>query len=733
MLIVRRCKTTHGPGRDPLRLVACVGLAWWLLTLPGLRLQAAGPPRTSRNPVDLAGYDALITAEERAHWAFQPLKVPKVPVVKNTAWVRNPIDRFVLAKLEEKGWPPAPPAGPHALLRRLFLDLTGLPPTPDDQRERLADLRSSPDAVERLVDDLLARPAYGERWGRHWLDLVRYAESNGYERDATKPFAWRYRDYVIRAFNADKPFDRFVIEQLAGDELPEGEVNAETLVATGYYRLGPWDDEPADPRQDRFDQLDDLVNTTSEVFLGLTLGCARCHNHKFEPMTMHDYYRMVAIFDPLQRPVRGRTELALPIGTPAQVSAADTERKRQIVVLRQRLRDLEQNGKAAGADANGRRAALKKAIEDLQAKPLDLPHGYFLREASSKPPVTHLLLRGQASNPGPEVGPGVPAVVVQSQPAFPVPPPDARTSRRRLTLARWLTGPDNPLTPRVIVNRVWQSHFGVGLVRTPSDFGTMGDPPTHPELLDWLAGWFVEHGWSLKALHRLILTSGTYRITTQTNSRGATEDPENRLLWRMPYRRLEVEAIRDAMLAASGELNRQMYGPSIYPAIPQAALAGHSDPDRIWRPSQEGTAARRTIYVFLKRSLIVPMLEVLDLCDTARSTPRRNITSAPTQALTLLNGEFVNQQARHLADRLEKEAGPDPAAQIERAYLLTLCRPPARTERTALLEFLERECRERLAEAAGRGSVPDTAAARHQALEQVCRAILNLNEFVYPD
>ena len=733
MLIGRRCKATNGTGPGPIRRVAGIGLAWWLLALSELGLPAAEPPRPSKNPVGLAGYDALITAEERGHWAFQPLKVVRVPEVKNATWVRNPIDRFVLAKLEEKGWPPAPSAGSRALVRRLFLDLTGLPPTPEEQAALLQDFTRSPDAVERLVDDLLGRPAYGERWGRHWLDLVRYAESNGYERDATKPFAWRYRDYVIRAFNADKPFDRFVIEQLAGDELPEGEVTAETLVATGYYRLGPWDDEPADPKQDRFDQLDDIVNTTSEVFLGLTLGCARCHNHKFEPMTMHDYYRMVAIFDPLQRPVSGRTELTLPIGSSAQVTAADTERKRQIVALRKRLRDLGQKGKATGPDAASQRAALKKAIEDLQAKPLDIPQGYFLREPSSKAPVTHLLLRGQAANPGPEVGPGVPAVVVESQPRFPAPSPDARTSRRRLTLARWLTGPDNPMTARVVVNRVWQSHFGVGLVRTPSDFGTMGDPPTHPELLDWLAGWFVEHGWSLKTLHRLIVTSSTYRISTQTHSRAMTEDPENRLLWRMPYRRLEVEVIRDAMLAATGALNRQMYGPSIYPAIPQAALAGHSDPDKIWRPSQEVTAARRTIYVFLKRSLIVPMLEVLDLCDTARSTPRRNNTSVPTQALTLLNGDFVNQQARHLADRLEREAGPDPAAQIERAYLLTLCRPPARAERTALLGFLEQECRERMAEAARTGSVLNRDAARRQALEQLCRAVLNLNEFVYPD
>ena len=679
-----------GWGRIDRRALTCAGAGCLMLLLAGspwLGLQAA-PPRPAKNPTDLASFDALITPEDRGHWAFQPIKPPLVPQVEDTTWGRNPIDRFVLAKLEGQGWSPAPAAEPRALVRRVFLDVTGLPPTPEERAAYLDDVKRTPDAVERLVDHLLARPAHGERWARHWLDLVRYAESNGYERDAAKPFAWRYRDYVIRAFNADKPFDRFVLEQVAGDELAAGEIKPETLVATGYYRLGPWDDEPADPKQDRYDQLDDLVNTTSEVFLGLTLGCARCHNHKFEPLTMHDYYRMVAIFEPLKRPVNGRTELTLPIGTPAQIAA--------------NARQLEQ--------------------------------GYFLSEPSPKAPVSRLLLRGQAASPGPEVGPGVPAVIVASQPKFPAPPTGAKTSLRRLTLARWLTDANNPLTARVIVNRVWQYHFGVGLVRTPSDFGTMGEAPTHPELLDWLASWFVDHGSSLKALHRLILTSSTYRLTTDNIPRYASLDPENRLLWRRPYRRLEVEVIRDAMLAASGELNRQMYGPSMYPSIPTAALAGHSDdPAKIWQPSDQVTASRRTIYAFVKRSLIVPLLDVLDFCDTARSTARRSVTSVPTQALTLLNGDFVNRQARRLADRLERDAGLDPTGQIERAYLLTLCRMPREAEVAAMLRFLAQESEGRLAEAALARSPLTKAEARHQSLVQLCRAIFNMNEFVYPD
>jgi hypothetical protein len=685
--VCRQQNGLGGAGRRAMTSAWAWCLIWLLAGMPGFEYLHAAPPRSSKNPADLASFDALITPEDRGHWAFQPIKPPGVPRVKNTAWARNPIDRFVAAKLEELGWSPATPAEPRALVRRLFLDLTGLPPTPAEQETFLNAFARSPDAVERLVDDLLARPAYGERWARHWLDLVRYAESNGYERDAAKPFAWRYRDYVIRAFNTDKPFDRFLLEQLAGDELPEGEIGPETLVATGYYRLGPWDDEPADPKQDRYDQLDDLVNTTSEVFLGLTLGCARCHNHKFEPLTMHDYYRMVAIFEPLKRPARGRTELTLPIGTPMEIAAAGERRNR-------------------------------------------LPQGYFLSEPSSKLPVSRLLLRGQAATPGPEVGPGVPAVTVALQPKFPAPSGDAKTSRRRLTLAQWLINRANPLTARVIVNRVWQYHFGVGLVRTPSDFGTNGDPPTHPELLDWLAHWFVEHGWSQKALHRLILTSSTYRLRTHSDPRFASLDPDNRLLWRMPYRRLEVEVIRDAMLAASGRLDRKLYGPSMYPAIPAGALAAHSDPDKVWKPFDEVTASRRTIYAFVKRSLIVPMLDVLDFCDTARSTARRNVTSVPTQALTLLNGDFVNLQARHLADRLERDAGPDPAAQIDRAYLLSLCRLPREVERTAMIGFLDQEARARLDESAPAFT---RAQARHEALVQLCRAIFNTNEFVYPD
>jgi hypothetical protein len=655
-------------------------------------------PADTPRPNDVASYDAQIKPEHRRHWAFQPVRKPAIPPVRDTQWVRNAIDVFVLARLEAQGLKPSPAAEPRALLRRLYLDLVGLPPTLAEQERFLKD--ASPETLDRLIDELLSRPAYGERWARHWLDLVRYAETNGYERDATKPHVWRYRDYVIRAFSDDKPFDRFILEQLAGDELPDADADA--LIATGYHRLGPWDDEPADPLEDRFDQLDDMVSATAQVFLGLTLGCARCHNHKFDPLTQHDYYRMVAVFQPLHRPQRGRAELDLPAGPPKEVEAAlRTTIGYQISAL--------------GGLALPPSALLAPWLLNESRKPLAAwPRGYFLYEPSPNPPATHILLRGKASRPGPEVQPGVPAVLVSAQPAFTA--PSQRTSMRRRTLAQWIASPDNSLTARVIVNRVWQFHFGEGLVRTPSDFGVQGDPPTHPELLDWLADWFVKEGWSIKKLHRLILTSNTYRMSKRWNAECGTRDPENRLLWRVPYRRLEVEAIRDSMLAVTGQLNGKMYGPSMYPSVPKEALQSHSDPDKIWKPFDEPEASRRTIYAFVKRSMVVPMLEVLDLCDTTRSSAKRSVTTVAPQALTLFNGDFVNRQARHLANRLRNEVGNQPEKQVERAYLLALCRPPSPSERLDMVDFLRQN-----AEVGG------------DRLEQMCRVIFNLNEFMYTD
>ena len=648
------------------------------------------------------------------HWAFQLVRRPAVPAVKNTAWPRNPVDSFVLAKLEARGWSPSPAALPRDLLRRLHLDLTGLPPTPAEQDAFAAD--PTPAALDRVIDDLLARPTHGERWARHWLDVVRYADSNGYERDAEKPFVWRYRDYVINAFNADLPFDRFVLEQLAGDELPDA--STQTLIATGLQRLGHWDDEPADPPTDRFDQLDDIVATTAEGFLGLTLACARCHDHKFEPFSTRDYYSAVAVFNPLQRPRNGRTELALPAGSPAQLAAL-AERDRAIARVRQQSNSLSV-------------AAINAAVQKLREATPDLPLAYFLREPTNQPPPTHVLLRGSPTRPGTEVPPAVPAVLVKTQPPFP--PPGERTSQRRLALARWIASPENPLTARVLVNRVWQYHFGHGLVRTPNDFGLMGSPPTHPELLDWLADWFMrDANWSLKKLHRLLTTSATYRLSKTANPAYAAVDPENRLLWRAPLRRLEVEAIRDSMLAVSGQLNPKMFGPAMKPAIPAAAIEANTDKGAIWKTSDETETARRTIYAFIKRGLVVPMLEVLDLGDTVHSCPQRQTTTVAPQALTLFNNEFVIAQSRHLAARLVREAGPDSAKQLDALWHLTLCRKPTGAEISAMQDFRRTETSRLLADATAAGKPLPPAEADRAALEQICRAVLNLNEFVYPE
>ncbi len=728
------------------RFRGCLGLVVWLIAL-------------SVVVVGDEGEELVITDADREHWSFHAVVRPSVPKVKNSGWVRTPIDAFVLGKLEQVNRQPNPPAEKRDLLRRAFLDLIGLPPTIAEQDQFLAD--ESPAAFERLIDDLLSRPSHGERWGRHWLDVVRYAETNGYERDGAKPSVWRYRDYVIDAFNADKPYDRFVVEQFAGDELPEA--STETVIATGFHRLGPFDDEPADFEQDRYDQLDDIIRTTSQAFLGITLGCARCHNHKFDPLSNHDYYRLGAVLNPLKRPLVGRTELDLPAGTLAQ-RAALMERDRRIDEVRKQIEEVRDSiraeflssGKsslpvevvaafvaapdkrtqpqkdlvarnspqleaellaALPEDKRQRIAEFEKQIASLRAATPDLPRGYFLTESNEPPPKSFLLLRGQASARGPEVQPAVPVVLTKDGAKFSSQSTTHGTSGQRLAFARWMASTENPLTARVIVNRVWQYHFGEGLVRTPSDFGIIGEAPTHPELLDWLADWFArDANWSIKKLHRLILSSSTYQMSKADHPIYGEQDPRNVTLWRFPYRRLEVEGIRDSMLAVSGQLRHSMGGPGVYLEIPPEVLAGNSDPNVVWPRFDEAASSRRTVYAFVKRALVVPFLEVLDVCDTTRSTELRNRTTIAPQALTLFNGDFANRQARHLAERLIHEAGDNSARQIELAYRLTLCRPPTPPETATMQRFLT--------DAAG-------AEDGRLALEQLCRVILNLNEFVY--
>jgi hypothetical protein len=729
----------------------------------------AGAPATS--PEERA---AAPTATA-GHWSFRPLIRPALPGVRNQAWVRTQVDRFILAALEKKGISPAPPAENHTLLRRLFLDVLGTPPSPEDKDRWLKWTGDS-----KLIDNLLSRTQYGERWARHWLDVVRYAESNGYERDGTKPNAWRYRDYVIDAFNRDKPFDRFLTEQLAGDELPDA--NAETEIATTFLRLGTWDDEPADAALDRYDQLDDIVGTTSAAFLGITLRCARCHDHKFEPFKQTDYYRFLAIFEPLKRPQDGRNDLDRLVGTEAELAAykeatakADAAvaelKKDQDSLQKAILKRIFENPSSAGglsweqhaetvlafATEAGKRAKKQKelvekfnqtlaleiqknasaeeratlakittAIDSIdKARPKEPPRAYIWYEDSREAPSTHVLRRGDVTQPGIEVQPGVPDIL----PKLDLSPrkPLAHSTGRRLWLARWMTDPQNPLVARVIVNRIWQWHFGTGLVASENDFGVMGQRPSNQELLDYLATELIQSGWSIKHIQRLILDSSTFRASSRWDEVAGKIDPENTLLWRWKPRRLEAEAVRDSMLAVSGELNQEMGGPSIYPELPRAVLEGQSRPGDGWGKSDSRQAARRSIYIFSKRSLAVPELDLLDAPDTSSSCEKRDVSTTGPQALAFLNGDFTRQQAQHLAARLARDGGDNRAKQIQRAFELVFARSPGRRELESTLAFLAAQQKQIEVD----GSTPPEERADALGLRSLCLVLLNSNEFFY--
>ncbi len=715
------------------------------------------------------------TGGEAEHWAFVPFIRPEIADVQRRDWVRTPIDAFVLAELENSGIEPAPIADRRTLLRRVYLDLIGLPPTPAEQQGFLHD--DSPEAWPRVVDGLLTRPEYGERWARHWLDVVRYAESNGYERDGAKPNAWRYRDWVIDSLNSDMPYDRFVLEQLAGDEIEES--NAKSQIATTFLRLGPWDDEPADPLIDRYDQLDDVLSATAATFMAVTLRCARCHDHKFEPFTQRDYARVLAIFEPLKRPQNERADLDRLVGTVAELDAyrvATAQADQRTSELATQIEGIEAAicTRAAASGTSGldeplvaalgkpsaeRTAEQSKALADARAKlaelaknhatederrqldewrgqveavkagrPPEPPRAYVWYEEPGDPPPTHVFTRGNPATPVERIEPGLPAVLVDSPPSPPT--PTASSSGRRLQLARWLIQHEHPLTARVMVNRVWQHHFGEGIVASENDFGQMGDMPSHPELLDWLASEFVAGGWRMKALHRLIVMSNTYQLSCAVTQSGLKNDPEARLLWRRSPQRLSAEAVRDSILAASGQLNSKRGGPSVFPAISASVLATQSRPGNGWQPSDRAEAARRSIYAFVKRTLPVPELEVLDFPNTNASCEQRTVSTIAPQALTYLNGEFINAQASHFAERLGREAGADVEAQITSAFELTVCRPPSPAEMVASREFLTAQEAQVMAEAS-RDAPSDAPTAAQQALQAFCLVMLNTNEFVY--
>lgn len=649
-------------------------------------------PLGPANAQDEPEYDAV----ERDHWSFVTRGNPQPPVSDDPAdrsWVANEIDAFVLARLREAGLRPAPPADRPALVRRLTFDLTGLPPSPDEVAAFVSD--PSPQAYEALVERLLASPHYGERWARHWLDVVRYAETEGFEYDNYLPGAWRYRDYVIESLNADKPYHQFVREQVAGDELAPGDPTLQ--IAAGFYRLGPvrrnaGNQEVAGSRNE---VLTEMTNTIGSVFLGLTVGCARCHDHMYDAIRQKDYYRLEAF-------LAATHERNIPLAGAEQVAAWQSRTD----ALKAQIKQL---GKLLAAASGDTREEITARLKELDAQlPPPLPAICTIEDRAAERTTIHVLQRGNWDQPRETVGMRVLGVLLPEGAAEL--PPDTLQARTRL--AQWLTSPEHPLTARVMVNRVWQERFGNGIVATPNDFGVNGDSPSHPELLDWLANRFVAEGWRLKPLHRLIVLSNTYRQSTRPaeTARAAAIDPNNRLLWRFNRRRLEAEEIRDAMLAVAGKLNLKAGGPSVVTPVESDLV------DLLYKPSQWSVTPdreehfRRSIYLLAKRNLRLPFMEVFDQPDAQTSCARRESSTHAPQALELLNGTLANELADALADRLQREAGADAARQIELAFRLVAGRPPSETEAARARVFV---C--------------------NQPLREFALAMLNLNAFLYVD
>lgn len=692
----------------------------------------------------------LVTPETKNYWAFRPVANPPVPQVKNSELVSNSIDNFILQKLEASNLSPVSPAEKQKLIRRAYYDLTGLPPTIDDIEAFVND--KSDRAFEKVIDKLLNSPQYGERWGRHWLDLVRYADTNSYERDDTKPFIWRYRDYVIKSFNEDKPYNQFIKEQLAGDEFEQP--TPDSIVATGYYRLGIWDDEPVDQKQALYDDLDDILLTTSQVFLGLTMNCARCHDHKIDPLPQKDYYSFLAFFNGVKRyGVRSHESVMDASIGPIAVNAEDRKRNetrnaldrelaehdRKINHVDRRLQELMTPPEKEDFQAVGVRVdiakkyagkglsqklvseyaeAVRRRQEILDTRPPEVAQALMVKEVGKTPRETFILVRGNANVEGAKVEPAFPSVLSPPEPVIRA-PSRTESSGRRTALANWIASEKNQLTARVMVNRIWQHHFGRGIVGSSNNFGNIGDKPTHPELLDWLATQFMQGGWKLKAMHKLIMLSSTYQLSSQSSERELAADPANNLHWRFNMRRLSSEELRDSVHAANGSLNLKMGGPGTYPIIPQEVLAGQSRPGAGWGNSSEEERARRAVYIFIKRSLVEPLMADFDFADVDSTCPVRFVTTQPTQALSLLNSEYMNRQAAVFAGFLKNEAGADPAKQVELGLTRITQRRPTKAEidrGVGLIESLKQD------------GVPDVV-----ALKYYCLALFNLNEFLYLD
>lgn len=688
------------------------------------------------------------SANPREFWSFRPLNPGPLPEAKDRGWIQTDVDRHILAKLEARGLKPRGPVSREKLLRRVCFDLIGLPPTPAQRDAFLGD--TSPKAYEKLVGELLDSPAYGERWGRHWLDLARFAESNGYEKDIDRPHAYLYRDFVIKALNADMPYDQFVKWQLAGDEYdPE---DGQAMAATGFCAGGPLESFQRNEKT-RLVELDDILSTTGSAMLGLTIGCARCHDHKHDPVTQREYYRMLAAFAtgaPATRVVAEKSDRKAYLAMEAEHRSVKAELGRWLLKLQSKYETTaraEVQGKITAAELKrwdylaARNATLLASLAKISRQALVFTDG------GPKPTNCFLLARGDPGQRLEQVDLGFPAVL-QNPGAEPPrwrqpPPPGAKTTLQRRALAEWITDPEmgaGQLLARVIVNRLWQHHFGRGLVGTPNDFGSQGDRPTHPELLDWMASELIRGGWKLKSLQRQILLSAAYCQDTSFDQTSAEADPENRLLWRREPMRLESEIVRDTILAASGTLNPTLFGPSVFCSVQTEAILGGSTPK--WpKDIVDGPETwRRSIYIFVKRSLPVPMLEVFDSPDTAESCGRRTRSTSPAQALELLHSGFMVEQARHLAARAYREAGPTDADRLRLVWILALSREPTPRELEVARDFCARQeplCRNtppaELASLAKSFPAAKDRPGPFLALADFCHALMNSNEFIYVD
>jgi len=766
----------------------------------------AGAP-TLRDEPDELGDGYLFTEEERHFWAFQPVRPVKVPTVAHRQQVRTPIDAFLLSRLEEKQLTFSAEADKQTLLRRACFDLLGLPPTPEQVRAFMAD--EAPDAYDRLIDRLLASPHYGERWGRHWLDAAGYADSEGYTADdAPRRAAYKYRDYVIRSFNADKPFDRFVEEQLAGDEMVEppyqnlSPEQIDLLTATGFLRMAPdgTGSGGVDQGLARNQVVADTINIVSTALLGLTVGCAQCHDHRYDPIPQKDYYRLRAIFEPAYNPKHWRTPRQRLISLYTDADRAEARRIEQrahaIDVKRQAKQrqfiertleaklekvdpELREAIRHARATPPGKRLPIqekilrenpatnvtagslylydRKAADELKKMAAEAkkirdtkPIEDFVRcltEVPGEVPTTSVFIRGDHEQPGDVVHPaGLSILAGEGTSAIPEDDPSRSTTGRRTAYAHYLTSGHHPLCARVMVNRVWMHHFGHGIVETPGDFGALGARPTHPKLLDWLAGDFVAGGWRLKRLHRMIMTSTAYRQQSERSDKTDAVDPENHLYGRMSVRRLEAESIRDAMMVACGKLEPRMFGKPVPIREDEVGqvVVGIDTTDSAGRPTGKviplnGQEFRRSVYITVRRSQPLAVLDTFDAPVMQPNCDRRTASTVTPQALLLMNSQFIRTMAEYFARRVHREAEQDPTAQVTLAWQLAFSRKPTGEQLQRAVEFLNTQVEHLRATAMAKADAEkEKKQANPQdptigALTSFCQALLSSNRLLYVD